>query len=101
MNDSCRLLDIETSRYDCNSRALYLNACGAQKVGEIFIMRLNNISSLKRRRFEIVVTVENCCRSNYPVNTGRKLNVHKTFRKRPGRLMNVLCTLNLRPASTG
>ena len=36
-----------------------------------------------------------------PVVTGRKLNVHKTFRKRPGRLLNVLCTFNLHPVSTG
>ena len=35
-----------------------------------------------------------------PVDTGRKLNVHKTFRRRPGRLLNVLCTFNLRPGST-
>ena len=27
-----------------------------------------------------------------PVDTGRKLNVHKTFRRRPGRLLNVLYT---------
>ena len=38
---------------------------------------------------------------NIPVDTGRKLNVHKTFRRRPGRLLNVLCTFNLRPVSTG
>ena len=37
----------------------------------------------------------------FPVDTGRKLNVHKTFRRRPGRLLNVLCTINLRPVSTG
>ena len=37
----------------------------------------------------------------YPVDTGRKLNVHKAFRRRPGRLLNVLCMLNLRPVSTG
>ena len=36
-----------------------------------------------------------------PVDTGRKLNVHKTFRRRPGRLLNILCTFNLRPVSTG
>ena len=36
-----------------------------------------------------------------PVDTGRKLNVHKTFRRRPGRLVNVLCTFNLRPVSAG
>ena len=36
-----------------------------------------------------------------PVDTGRKLKVHKMFRRRPGRLLNVLCTFNLRPVSTG
>ena len=36
-----------------------------------------------------------------PEDTGRKLNVHKTFRRRLGRLLKVLCTLNLRPVSTG
>ena len=35
------------------------------------------------------------------VETGRNLNVDKTFRKYPGGLLNVLCTLNLRPMSTG
>ena len=39
--------------------------------------------------------------SSNPVDTGRKLNVHKTFRRCPGRLLNVLCTFNLRPVSTG
>ena len=33
-----------------------------------------------------------------PVDTGYKLNVHKTFK---GRLLNVLCTFNLRSVSTG
>ena len=32
-----------------------------------------------------------------PVDTGRKLDVHETSR----RLLNVLCTFNLRPVSTG
>ena len=36
-----------------------------------------------------------------PVDTGRKLNLHKTFRRRPGRPLNVLCTFNLRPVSIG
>ena len=35
------------------------------------------------------------------VNTGRKLNVRKTFRRRLGHFLNVLCTFNLRPVSTG
>ena len=38
---------------------------------------------------------------HYPVHTGRKLNVHKTFRRRPGSLLNVLCMFNLRPVFTG
>ena len=36
-----------------------------------------------------------------PVDAGRKLNVHKTFRRRQGRLLNVLYTFNQRPVSTG
>ena len=32
---------------------------------------------------------------------GRKLNVHKTFRRRPGCLLNVLCAFNLRPVYRG
>ena len=35
-----------------------------------------------------------------PVDTERKLNVHKTFNLRPGRLLNVLYTFNLRHVST-
>ena len=40
-------------------------------------------------------------RPRNPVDTGHILNVHKTFRRRPERLLNVLCTFNLRPVSTG
>ena len=39
----------------------------------------------------------------FPVDKGGKLNVHKTFRRRPGRLerlLNGLCTFNLRPLPT-
>ena len=36
-----------------------------------------------------------------PVDTGLKLNVHKTFRRRPGCFLNVLCTFSLRHVSTG
>ena len=39
--------------------------------------------------------------TNTPVDTGRKLNARKTFRRRSGRLLNVLCTFNLRPVSVG
>ena len=40
-------------------------------------------------------------RKFYPLDTGRKLNVHKTFRRRPGRYLNVLCRFNLRHMSRG
>ena len=36
-----------------------------------------------------------------PVDTECKLNAHKTFRRRPGCVLNVLCTFNLRPVSRG
>ena len=36
-----------------------------------------------------------------PVATGRKLNVNKTFRRRPARLLNILSTFNLCHVSTG
>ena len=36
-----------------------------------------------------------------PLDTGRKSNLHITFRRRPGRLLNVLCTFNLCPVSRG
>ena len=39
--------------------------------------------------------------SRFPVDTGRKMNVHKTFRRRPVSLLNVLSTFNLRPVYTG
>ena len=41
-----------------------------------------------------------CRKVSNPVDTGRKLKVHKTFRRRPRRLLNVLCTFNLCPVST-
>ena len=39
--------------------------------------------------------------SYFSVDTEGKLNVQKTFRRRPGRPLNVLCTLNLRPVAAG
>ena len=37
----------------------------------------------------------------FSLNAGLKLNVHKMSRRRPGRLLNVLCTFDLRPLSMG
>ena len=48
-----------------------------------------------------LANVEDFFKCKYPVDTGRKLNVHKTFRRRPGPLLNVTCTFNVRHLSTG
>ena len=37
----------------------------------------------------------------YALDVGCKLNVHKTVRRRSGRLLNILCTFNLYPVSRG
>ena len=37
----------------------------------------------------------------HPLDTRRKLNVDKMFRRRPGRLVNLLFTFNLGPVSRG
>ena len=37
----------------------------------------------------------------FTADTGRKLNVHKKFSRRLGRLLNVFCAFSLRPVSTG
>ena len=54
-------------------------------------------------RIEVIwcVISSDCSLKATPVDTRRKLNVHKTFRRRPGRLLNVSCTFNLRTVSTG
>ena len=39
--------------------------------------------------------------SIYPLDTRRKLNVHKTFRRYPEHPLNVSCTFHLRPVSRG
>ena len=39
--------------------------------------------------------------SNFPLDTGGKLKVHKTFRRRSERLLNVSCTFSLHPVSRG
>ena len=48
-----------------------------------------------------VSIVTECISDHNPVDTRHKLNVCKTFKRFPGRLLNVLCTFNLCPVSTG
>ena len=72
-----------------------------------FYTKLRNIRKPKSFYKNMKVTVldmkpfPNFLQSNYPLNTGRKLNVSKTFSKRPERLLNVLCGCNLHPVPRG
>ena len=59
------------------------------------------LDKLLKRDYRTTVSHFDNSLKPFPVGTGRKLNVHKTFRRRPGRLLNVLCTFNLRPVSIG
>ena len=54
-------------------------------------------------KFWIRLFLDNCsviCTVMFLVDTGHKLNVHTMFRRRSGRLLNVLCTFNSRLVST-
>ena len=50
------------------------------------------LKGLRRIAYHFETYVDTTSIHFNPVGTGRKLNVHKTFRRRPGRLLNVLCT---------
>ena len=70
-----------------------------------FVLHSREFHFEKNRVF--ILTIYKMCTemelkgSLYPIDTGRKVNVHNTFRRRPGRILNLLCTFNERPVSTG
>ena len=64
-------------------------------------MRFKLFTQIYKNYIKVLALVVSSRYINIPVDTGRKLNVHKTFRRRPGCLLNVLCTFNLRPVYTG
>ena len=50
---------------------------------------------------QATILASNFIEYNYiPLEAGRNLNVHKTFKSCPGCLMSVLCMFNLRPVSS-
>ena len=49
----------------------------------------------------LIKYIRNMQNASLPADTGRKLNARKTFRRRPIRLLNVLCAFHLRPVTTG
>ena len=65
------------------------------------LIEMNEMDSGLRETNEMDYGLKKMNEMDYPLDTERKLNVHKTFRKRPGRLLSVLCTFNLRPVSRG
>ena len=78
----------------------YVFSCGKIRTKKILntdTLHAVLLYSAKRRSKTCLFVISSCL----PVDTGRQLNVHKTFRRRPSRLLNVLCTFNLRPVSTG
>ena len=77
-----------------NITLIYFNYTSYPQVQEGLLQRY------KMKRFTTSIA-HNVSRGVHPVDTGRKLNVHKTFRRRLGRLLTVLCTFNLRPVSAG
>ena len=93
MPDSVSFKEKEVISNSCSYRRIKNNSL-------IFEMSKNRISKMENvSQFSVIS--EFFKKTANPVDTGRRLNVHKTFRRGPGRLLNVLCTFNLRPVSTG
>ena len=76
-----------TSRKIVERRETYMKADQKVSIDESYIHRL--MISQKKTLYST------------SLNTGRKLNVRKAFRRCPGRLLNVLRTFNVRPVSRG
>ena len=68
---------------------------------KFLFIRLMEIKIWKLPIVWLIFVSEKWSQSDHPTDTGRKLNVFKTFRRRSGHLLNVFSTFNLRPVSTG
>ena len=86
---------------------MYLLQYGKFKVSYIFYTSILLFKEYLYKNYKLTLIVYNIniihvnLKQNIPRRHRRKLNVHKTFRRRPGRVLNVLCTFNLLPVSTG
>ena len=69
-------------------------------ISEIIVLQILTIQTSNAIFHKSKITASDKTNKN-PAETGRKLNVHKTFRRRLGRLLKVLCMFNLRPVPTG
>ena len=57
---------------------------------------MQQICCISSEHLFLITPTEGCF---YPLDAGSKLNVHKMFRRLPGRHLNTLCTFKLRPLS--
>ena len=97
-------MQLQTNRHF----VLYLLQYGKFKVSYIFYTSILLFKEYLYKNYKLTLIVYNINiihvnlkQNNIPRRHRRKLNVHKTFRRRPGRVLNVLCTFNLLPVSTG
>ena len=77
----------------------YIDVSDFEHSGEkMFLLNISSEYQNLVKTFQAFLKISTVSKLNFhPVDTGRKLNVHKMFRRGPGRLLNVLCTFNLRP----
>ena len=68
---------------------------------ELFLRSDGYWSKLKNKRYKALYVCFSQGFSAHSLNTGHKLNVHKTFIRCPRRFQNVLYTFHLRPVSWG
>ena len=97
-------MQLQTNRHF----VLYLLQYGKFKVSYIFYTSILLFKEYLYKNYKLTLIVYNINiihvnlkQNNIPRRHRRKLNVHKTFRRRPGRVLNALCTFNLLPVSTG
>ena len=97
--DKFQAMILQNSRNSKNYEPVKLEIESA-KIETKNTVKLLGITIDNKLNFEEHIS-ESCEKASIPADTGRKLNVHKTFRRSPGRLLNVLCRFNLRPVSMG
>ena len=93
--------------YFCIQQAFLTNSCNQKWCRQHFNCKKSLVLLLLLMRKSRAVCIFMVLWSNsekdslFPLDTGRKLNAHKTFRRRLGLLLNVLCAFSLRLVSRG
>ena len=103
---------VETVARGCSVKKMFLQLCFKKTLWHRcfavnFAKFLKNTIFLQNTPRRLLLTLtwyeknKKLWQNGNPVDTGRKLNKYKTFRRNPGRLLNILCSFNLSPVSTG